>query len=212
MQMRSVVTAVLSPGALLLFACSPPAIPPPVTVASSKMDEHSAAPNPANADPNLRPPFGPFDVQTAFYISKSNDRDRVDYGMRLDAHCMPTGDGAVFPYWRELEHAPPVRSHPLSFLQYIGYGFSDQRLLAHGETGGQYRVQLKQVDRPITIMTWLDGERHCSTRAYVRIKDVSNAKLDHIFLTVSGPMSVDYVDVYGTDARTGAPLVERMKR
>jgi hypothetical protein len=194
-----------------LFVGCRPTIPPPVTASSAKTDEHSATPNPANVDPNLKPPFGPFDVQTAFYIDKSNDRDRVDYGMRLDEHCTPL-DAAVFPYWRELEHAPPVRSHPLTFLQYFAYGLSEQRLLARSDGGGQYRVQLKQVDRPLLIVTAQDGARHCTTTAYVRIQSVPNARLDHIFVKVAGSMSVDYVEVYGSDPKTGAALVERLKR
>ena len=30
------------------------------------------------------PPFGRFDVRTVFYISKSDDHNRVDYGIHLD--------------------------------------------------------------------------------------------------------------------------------
>jgi len=201
---------VLGLGALAL-ACRP-AIPPALMTAPAKPGPHAAVANPANADPNLKPAFGPFDVQTAFYISKSNDRDRVDYGLRLDQHCVPLGNQAMFPYWRELEHAPPVRSHPLSFFQYMAYGFSEQRVLARTDAGGQYRVNLKQVDRPVLVVTTRDVEGHCTTTAYARIKGVANAKLDHIFVKVAGPMSVDYVDVYGSDPKTGDALVERMKR
>lgn len=202
--------ATVAGGAWLALACSP-RIPPPVTVAASKTDSHTAAPNPANRDPNLRPQFGPFDVQTAFYISKSNDRDRVDYGIRLDARCTPVDD-AVFPYWRELEDAPPVRSHPLSGFQYLAYGVSEQRLVAHNENSAVYRVQLKQVDRPIDIVTSHDAARHCIATAYTRIQGVPNARLDHIFVQVAGRMSVDYVDVFGLDPKSAARLVERMKQ
>jgi hypothetical protein len=210
--MKRLVPSALLAGAWLGWACNSPAIPAPVTLASAKMDEQAATPNPANADPLLRPPFGPFDVQTAFYISKSNDHDRVDYGMRLDQHCKPVGDDAIFPYWRELEHAPPVRSHPITFLQGLAYGFSEQRRLTQGGPSGQYRVRLRQVDRPITIVTGRDANGHCITGAYVQILKVQNARLDHIFVQVAGAMSVDHVEVYGSDPKTGAPLIERMKR
>lgn len=198
--------------AWFVLACSPPPIPPPVTAVSAKADDHTATANPANVDTNLRPPFGPFDVQTAFYISKSNDKDRVDYGMRLDQHCTPVGDDAVFPYWRELQHAPPVRSHPISFLQHMAYGFSEQRVLKRTRTGGEYRVDLKQVARPILIVTGQDDAKHCTSTALVQIQNVPNARLDHIFVQVAGAMSVDYVDVYGSDPKSGAALSERMKR
>ncbi len=196
---------------VVMLACSH-SIPPPVMAVAAKTDAETATANPANADPNLRPPFGPYDVQTAFYISKSNDHDRVDYGLRLDQHCVPLDDEAMFPYWRELEHAPPVRSHPISFFQYVAYGLSEQRLLARSNTSSQYRVSLKQVDRPVTIVTTKDAERHCATAAFARVQGVPNARLDHIFVKVAGPMSVEYIEIFGTDPKTGAALVERLKR
>lgn len=34
---------------------------------------------------------GANDVQTTFFIAKSDDRNRVDYGMRLDTNRAPVG-------------------------------------------------------------------------------------------------------------------------
>ncbi|HEX4339995.1 MAG TPA: DUF4833 domain-containing protein [Polyangiaceae bacterium] len=196
---------------LLAVSCAP-SIPAPVMAAPAKADAETAVANPINVDPLLKPPFGPFDVQTAFYISKSNDKDRVDYGMRLDQYCAPTGSDAVFPYWRELEHAPPVRSHPLKFIQYLAYGLSEQQVVTAGKSGGQYRVKLKQVDRPVLVVTAKDEQRHCKSTAFTTIQGVANARLDHIFVQVAGSMSVDHVDIYGADPKTGAALFERLKR
>lgn len=197
-----------------LIACSAPAIPPPVrdVTTSANADEHAAKPNPTNADANLDPPFGPFDVQTVFYIAKSNDGDHVDYGMRLDRHCVPVGENAVFPYWRELDHPPPVRSHPLSFLQYFAYGFSEQRTLERGASGGKYLVQLKQVNRPILIETKQGADGRCVATAFALIQHKENARLDYVFVKVAGTMSADYVDVHGTNTATGEALVERLAR
>jgi hypothetical protein len=198
----------------LFIACSPPAIPPPVAyvAASSSADAHTAKPNPANADDKLKPPFGPFDVQTVFYIEKSNDKDHVDYGMRLDQHCAPVDENAVFPYWRELQHAPPVRSHPLTFIQYMAYGFSKQQALERGPSGGKYLIRLKQVKRPILIVTGQDRDSHCVAKAYTLVQKLNNARLDYIFVKVAGAMSADYIDVHGTNVATGETLVERLTR
>ena len=68
--------------------------------------------------------FGPNDLQTVFYISKSDDKNRVDYGMRLDSHCAPFGQDPVFPYWREFEPPPPVRTKPMGAFSKLGYGVS----------------------------------------------------------------------------------------
>jgi hypothetical protein len=184
-------------------------IPPPVTYASTKVDDHTAKPNPANDDKNLKPPFGPFDVQTVFYIAKSNDKDRVDYGLRLDQHCAPASGNAMFPYWRELQHAPPVRSHKLKFFQYAGYGFSEQRIVKKGRSGGQYLVVLKQFKRPILIVTKQGKDGYCTATPYTKVQGVESAHLDYIFAKVAGVMSVDYIDIHGTDTKTGRKLVER---
>ena len=196
--------------AIAVMGCSSPKIPPPVTAVAAKSDVQAAKPNPINDDKLLKPPFGPYDIQTVFYIAKSNDKDRVDYGMRLDRYCAPISDDAIFPYWRELQHAPPVRSHKISWIQYAAYGFSEQRTLAKSKHGGRYLVQLKQVDRPILVVTQQDKDGHCASESYTKIQGVKSAKLDHIFAKVSGLMSVDYIDVHGTDTKTGKALVERM--
>lgn len=204
----------LNPVLATAFAlgCSP-SIPAPVGYPSSpsNIDPYTAKANPANEDSNLDPRFGPFDTQTVFYIEKSNDKDRVDYGMRLDQYCAPVGDRAVFPYWRLLQHAPPVRSHPISFLQHVAYGISEQRPVEKTRTGGKYIIQLKQVDRTIVIVSKQDESSHCVATAYTTIQGVERARLDYIFAKVASVMSVDYVDVHGTDPKSGQPLVERLK-
>jgi hypothetical protein len=195
----------------LVFGCSP-TIPPPVRPSSSAAaDDQTAAPNPANTDPHLKPAFGPFDVQTVFYIAKSNDKDRVDYGMRLDEHCAPVGDDAVFPYWRILRLGAPVRSHPLKFLQYVAYGIAKQHALKNEAGGAKYALRLKQVDREMLIVSKRDQNSHCVATAYTKIQNIDGARLDYIFAKVAGPMSVDYVDVHGTDMNSGQSLVERLK-
>jgi len=186
-------------------------IEPPVTIATAKKDEPMAVPNRANADPNLKPGFGPFDVQTVFYVEKSKGKDRVDYAIRLDQACAPVSDEAMFPYWRDLEKAPPVKSHPLRFFQYVAYGISEQQMLEKTKTGGRYRVLLKQVDRPIVVVTGRDAQGHCAATPYTVIGTNKGARLDHIFAQLSGAISVEYVEVHGTDPGTGEVLTERMK-
>lgn len=188
------------------------AIPPPMTYASSQADDHTARPNKANDNPHFHPPFGPFDVQVVFRIDKSNGGDPIAYGMRLDQHCTPSGKDAVFPYWRETRHPPTLGSHPLRFYQYAAYGFSKQRTLKKGRMGGQYLIVLKQVKRPILIVAKQDKRGYCTATAYTKVGRVKSARLDYIYVKLAGMMSVDYVDVHGTDMKTGKQVVERLKR
>ena len=157
-------------------------------------------------------PFGTNDIPTVFFISKSDDHNRVDYGIRLSATCAPTGDDAVFMYWREFEPPPPVRTHPLNMFEYVPYGFSEQHLVHRTQTGGDQLVRLKQLDRPILVRTKKEADGHCSAIAYARIGGVEGAQLVSVYVKLNGPMSVDYIDVHGKNAQTGADITERIRR
>lgn len=156
--------------------------------------------------------FGPNDVPTVFFIDKSDDRNRVDYGIRLDGSCAPTGDDAVFPYWREFEHAPPVVIHSLGMLEYVPYGFSEQRLVHRNSQGGDQLVRLKQLARPILVRARRGADGRCVATAYARIAGVEGAELVSVYAKLAGPMSVDYVDIHGKNPQTGAAITERVKR
>jgi hypothetical protein len=155
--------------------------------------------------------FGPNDVTTVFFIDKSDDHNRVDYGMRLTANCAPVNDDALFPYWREFEH-PPVHTHGLGMLEYVPYGFSEQRMLRRTPTGGLQLVRLKQLDRLILISTKKEADGHCSAQAQARINGVDHATLVSVYAKLAGAMSVDYIDVHGKNPDTGTDIVERIKK
>ncbi|HEY1960503.1 MAG TPA: DUF4833 domain-containing protein [Polyangiaceae bacterium] len=156
--------------------------------------------------------FGQNDVPTVFFINKSDDHNRVDYGIRLNEHCAPTGDDAVFPYWREFEHAPPVRTHSLGMFEYVPYGFAEQRLVHRTSTGGDQLVRLKQLARPILVRTKKLGDGRCEAIAYARIGGVEGAVLDSVYAKLAGAMSVEYIDVHGKNPATGAELTERVRK
>jgi hypothetical protein len=154
--------------------------------------------------------FGSHDIQTTFFISKSDDKDRVDYGMRLDSACAPYGEEAVFPYWRELEKSPDRKSS-LSMLDSVAFGISEQRLVARTETGGEYTIRLKQVDRLIEITTKREANGSCSalTRSIIGGR---KAQLVSVFAKLGGMASVAYIDVIGKSLDSGAIFSERITR
>ena len=156
--------------------------------------------------------FGPNDVPTVFFINKSDDHNRVDYGIRLNEHCAPTGDDAVFPYWREFEHSPPVRIHSLGMFEYVPYGFSEQRLVHRSPTGGDQLVRLKQLARPIVVRTKKLPDGRCEATAYARIDGVEGAELESVYAKLAGAMSVEYVDIHGKNPQTGAEITERVRK
>jgi hypothetical protein len=48
--------------------------------------------------------FAPPDVRSVFFIAKSQNRNQVHYGIRLDRECNPIGTRPVFAYWRMFEN------------------------------------------------------------------------------------------------------------
>jgi hypothetical protein len=161
------------------------------------------------------PAFRKGDVPTVFYISKSDDRNRVDYGIHLDEHCVPVGNDAVFPYWREFENSPPVRVHTLGLFEYIAYGISEQRTISKTATGGVYLVRLRQLDKtPVGIITTKGPDGHCASQARSQING-KEAELLYVYVKLrSGGLtpSVEYVDVHGRDLESHLGVAERIRR
>jgi hypothetical protein len=177
-----------------------------VLAASSLRVSHASA---------AEPTFAPFDVQTVFYISKSDDRNRVDYGIHLDDRCVPIKDDAVFQYWRDFENSPPVRIHTLGIIEYIPYGISEQRTIRKAPGGGYQIIRLRQFEKtPIGIITKKEADGHCSSQARATING-KEAELTYVYVKLAKggiAPSVDYVDVHGKALDTGVEVQERVRK
>jgi hypothetical protein len=155
------------------------------------------------------PAFGPNDIQTVFFFNKSDDHNRVDYGLKLDGKCVPVGDEALFPYWRELENPPPVKTHTLKFIEYAAYGVSEQKVLKRpGQT--EIAIKLRALSRPITVVTEKDATGKCRAVAHAKIGEVADAELSSAYIKLSHGWSVEYVEVHGRDPKSGKDLTEKL--
>jgi len=159
--------------------------------------------------------FGPHDVPTVFFVSKSDDDNRVDYGVRLDPQCHPASTSPMAVYWREFENGSAGRvTHGLNLLEVPAYDAADQRIVARADSGGAtLALTIRALrTREITIRTWRRAppERGCAARASMRIAGVE-AILDHVHLTLAGPGAVRYADVNGHTA-AGRTVTERIER
>lgn len=155
--------------------------------------------------------FGSHDIRTTFFISKSDDNNRVDYAMRLDASCVPYGDAPVFGYWRVFEGSPPVRLKELSFMDRVPYGIADQHVNSRSATGGELSLRLKQLDRLILITTKKEADGTCSVLTRTAVNGAP-VQLVSVFAKLAGFASVDYIDVFGKDLRSGVAVTERIKK
>jgi hypothetical protein len=152
--------------------------------------------------------LAPHDITTVFFISKSDDHNRVDYGMRLDHDCVPPPN-AVFPYWHEFE--PKERTHALGTFEGRAYGLDTQRLVAQSGSGGEYVIKLKPFDRPIAISTRKQPDGRCVAIAHIKIDGVEGAEFFDAFAQLGGLLSVEYIELHGRDPKTGTRITGRIK-
>ncbi len=156
------------------------------------------------------PSFTATDLPTVFYFSKSDDKNRVDYGLKLDAACAPIGDEPLFPYWREFETQPPgLHTHTLKFFEYAGYGVSDQRIKKLPDGKAEITVKLKAFPREIVIEVGKGEGGKCVATPRAVIGGSPNVELTSAFIKLKSGWSVEYVEVKGR-TKDGRNLAERL--
>ena len=159
----------------------------------------------AHADPRL----GAHDLPTLFYVAKSDDRNRVDYGVRLDEQCAPRSFAPVFAYWRRFEPGQPPLGD-LSMLDQRGYGIAHQAVRVSEQSGSWIELRLRALpDRTLLALVQPVGDR-CVGSAQLEIAG-EQAVLDHVFVRLDGPMRVREIELHGQARDTGRELVERLR-
>ncbi|MFT3770241.1 MAG: DUF4833 domain-containing protein [Minicystis sp.] len=153
--------------------------------------------------------FGPYDVRTMFVIGKNLDKNEVQYGIRLDKDCVPVGDEPVYAYWRQYEKGPEV-TEDLNILDRTGYGIKDQKVEQRSPSGSKVMMRLRATsDRSIAIYVRKEGDK-CVADPMSYISGTS-ALLQRIHVQLSGPLSIQYIDIRGLRADNKQPINERTK-
>jgi hypothetical protein len=169
----------------------------------------AAGPGLAAASPKADGRFGPYDVRTMFVIGKNTDRNEVQFGIRLDADCVPVGDEPIYPYWRQYEKGPDV-TEDLNFLDRTGYGIKSQAVEQRSAAGSKVVLRLRaQSNRSIAVYTRKEGAA-CVAEPLAYISGVP-ARLDRIHVQLSGPLSVSWIELRGVRTDDKQPIVERTK-
>ena len=142
------------------------------------------------------------------HIEKSENKNQVHYGVKVDAECRPIGKTPMYGYWREFERGPNVRSAILDREQ-PAYGLTRPRFVEQADEGGTLAIGLRGFpDRSIRVETFRDGDA-CRARALTKIKG-KVAVLHAIYVELGFLFSIDYVVVRGLRLSDGQPIQEKV--
>lgn len=161
----------------------------------------------AHADVN----FGVNDVATVFFIDKSDDHNRVDYGIHLDASCHPTSGSPMEVYWREFEGGRGGHvTHGLNLFEGPVYGVGSQRVTETRPDGVTMDIDIRALSSRHLHVDTQRTENGCVAHARMTI-DGTEARLHHVHLTLGdGPGSLRFADIYGTAVTGGASVTEHV--
>jgi hypothetical protein len=154
--------------------------------------------------------FGPHDVHSAFYVSKSENKNEVHYGVHLDADCRPQGKEPVFAYWKRLKKGVRV-DEPLIGMGVRVYSASDDQAVTITPTGGRVVMHVKALERLPVDVRIEKGKDGCSVVPYVMLKG-EKARLSYAFLQLGMfGISVKYIDVWGVRKSDGRKVTEQFR-
>ncbi len=147
-------------------------------------------------------------LPSVFFVAKSENRNQVHYGVRLDASCAPAGGAPVFVYWRMLEHGPGA-TEPLLSQEEPAYGLADQRVVERSEAGGRVLLRLRALPgRAIALET--SGRDGVCRAVATMVIGGGQASLASVYAQLKWPFGVDYLALRGRRLADGRAVEERV--
>jgi hypothetical protein len=142
-----------------------------------------------------------------FSISKTENRNYVQYAVRLDAHCDPVEGAPVYAYWRMVEHGPQV-VEPLLPLEQRAYGIASQSVLERSEGHSLVKVTLRALAKaPLLVEAERNEGGQCAAYARMPIDGVE-ARLRNVHAVLRWPFGVARLLVSGSSVADGRPVRE----
>jgi hypothetical protein len=137
-----------------------------------------------------------------FSISKSENRNFVQFVERLDASCAPVGQAPVYAYWRMLEKGPAA-TEPLLDREQPAYGIANQTVEPRGDGSAAVRMTLRALPHmPLVVESGRAADGTCT--AWVRTPiDGVDAKLFNVHVVLRWPFGVARLLVTGWSAMDG---------
>jgi len=141
-----------------------------------------------------------------FSIAKSENKNQVQYVVRLDQQCAPVGPNPVSAYWRMLEKGP-TQTAPILSREVRAYGLASQVL---DVTSGRVRVVLKALpDRTLVVTALRASDGQCHALATMPIAGAP-AYVFNVYVHIRW-YGVDYVLLQGWSMDRSHVLHEKLK-
>jgi Domain of unknown function (DUF4833) len=129
-----------------------------------------------------------------FTVSKSENKNIVQYSLRVDRQCTPIALSPVFAFWRMLEEGPN-RTEALLAREVKAYGITSQVVTEQRADGGKVRLVLNAVPkRTIAIETNRMPDGKCVARSMVPV-DGTPAYLYNVYIRLKWLFGVDYLQL-----------------
>ncbi|HTB75218.1 MAG TPA: DUF4833 domain-containing protein [Polyangiaceae bacterium] len=144
----------------------------------------------------------PAEIPNALVITKSSNKNQVNYAVQVNDACVPAGRSPVHPYWRMLERGSDA-TEPLVDSELRAFGVERQS----PGTGGVNVVLRAMPARAITIRTWRTPDGTCASSASMTISGVP-ARVTDVYVRQK-LFGIDYVQITGATA-AGEVVRERI--
>lgn len=155
------------------------------------------------------PTVGARGTDSTFFISRSENRNQVHYGVRVDEDCRPVGASPVYVYWRMLEKGD-AQTEPLLGVEGPVYGVEEAQQVVSAPEGWRVKLKLRSFpDRQIEVSVARENGV-CTTRTWTTVGGTVS-QLNYIYVKTSWPFSIDYVRISGVapDGHVTNELVRR---
>jgi hypothetical protein len=145
-----------------------------------------------------------------FTISKSENKNEVQYAIRVDEHCAPSGEAPIWAYWRMLERSPSS-TEPLLPREQRAYGIANQSVQERGANGGKATLTLMAVPaRPIAVETFRAADGECAARALATVSG-ERAILFNVYVKLRWPVGVSHLLLQGWTLDGQRIVTERLE-
>jgi hypothetical protein len=140
-----------------------------------------------------------------FSISKTENRNYVQFAERLDPACAPAESAPVYAYWRMLERGPAAVEALLPIEQ-PAYGVASQTVIERSPGHGLVSVTLRALPTtPLLVESRRGANGACEASARTSIAGV-DARLFNVHAVLRWPFGIAHLLVSGWSLADGHPV------